>query len=82
MAGSQNLLMTLWPVSDATTPFVMEDFYSDLMSGLSAEESFANAQKKWLVKLREEQGLFVAVRDAGPFAMVRMGSAKETPASR
>jgi len=82
MAGSQNLLMTLWPVSDATTPFVMEDFYADFMSGHSAEESFANAQRKWLVKLREEQGIFAAVRDAGPFAMVKMANAKETPASR
>jgi CHAT domain-containing protein/tetratricopeptide (TPR) repeat protein len=74
MAGAQNLLMTLWPVSDETTPKFMADFYKEALSTHDAAGSLAKVQKDWLVKLRNEKGLLAAVRDAGPFAMVVMAN--------
>jgi CHAT domain-containing protein/TPR repeat protein len=72
MAGAQNLLMTLWPVSDATTPKIMHDFYKLGLSSLDAVSALAKVQREWLQKLRSENGLLAAVRDAGPFALVAM----------
>lgn len=72
MAGVQNLLMTLWPVSDATTPKIMQDFYALGLASLDAVEALSKVQKQWLLKLRSENGLLSAVRDAGPFALVAM----------
>ena len=72
MAGAQNLLMTLWPVSDATTPKIMQDFYLLGLASLDAVEALSKVQKKWLQKIRSESGLLAAVRDAGPFALVAM----------
>jgi CHAT domain-containing protein/TPR repeat protein len=72
MAGSQNLLMTLWPVSDATTPKIMHDFYSLGLNSLDAVSALAKVQREWLRQLRAEVGLLAAVRDAGPFALVAM----------
>jgi CHAT domain-containing protein len=72
MAGAQNLLMTLWPVSDEVTPKIMADFYGEALKTGDAAGSLAKVQRDWLVKLRQEKGLQAAVRDAGPFAMVAM----------
>jgi CHAT domain-containing protein len=74
MAGAQNLLMTLWPVSDEVTPKIMADFYSEALKTGDAAGSLAKVQRDWLVKLRKEKGLLAAVRDAGPFAMVVMAN--------
>ncbi|MCE9588106.1 MAG: tetratricopeptide repeat protein [Verrucomicrobia bacterium] len=85
MAGAQNLLMTLWPVSDETTPKIMADFYKKALAIGDAAGSFSDVQRDWLVKLRNEKGLLAAVRDAGPFAMVVMANptlGKTAPASQ
>ncbi len=74
MAGAQNLLMTLWPVSDETTPKIMADFYKKALATGDAAGSLSDVQRDWLVKLRNEKGLLAAVRDAGPFAMVVMAN--------
>ena len=74
MAGAQNLLMTLWPVSDETTPKIMADFYKEALATHDAAGSLAKVQRNWLVKLRKEKGLLAAVRDVGPFAMVVMAN--------
>ena len=74
IAGAQNLLMTLWPVSDETTPKIMADFYKEALATHDAAGSLAKVQREWLVKLRDEKGLLAAVRDAGPFAMVVMAN--------
>jgi tetratricopeptide (TPR) repeat protein len=74
MAGAQNLLMTLWPVSDETTPKIMADFYKKALATGDAAGSLSEVQRDWLVKLRNEKGLLAAVRDAGPFAMVVMAN--------
>jgi anthranilate/para-aminobenzoate synthase component II len=73
MAGAENLLMTLWPVSDQTTPEIMADFYREALKTGNAPGSFAKVQREWLVKLRKEKGLLAAVRDAGPFVMATIG---------
>jgi CHAT domain-containing protein/Tfp pilus assembly protein PilF len=73
MAGAENLLMTLWLVSDQTTPEIMADFYREALKTGNAPGSLAKVQREWLVKLREEKGLLEAVRDAGPFVMATIG---------
>ena len=70
--GAQNLLITLWPVSDDTTGKIMADFYTKALASGKAWESLAEVQRDWLVQLRKEKGLQTAVRDAGPFAMAVM----------
>ena len=72
IAGAKNILMTLWPVGDDSTASIMSDFYTKALASGKAWESLAEVQRDWLVKLRKEKGLQVAVRDAGPFAMAVM----------
>jgi hypothetical protein len=66
--------MTLWPVSDSTTPPFMVDFYREAMASGHASSALAKTQKNWLTKLRKEKGLPEAVRDIGPFSMVVMAN--------
>jgi len=72
-AGAQNLLMTLWPISDQTTVQIMLDFYDAALRTNNAPQALADAQRDWLVKLRKEKGLLAAVRLAGPFIMSSQG---------
>jgi tetratricopeptide (TPR) repeat protein len=72
-AGAQNLLMTLWPISDEVTVQIMSDFYEAAHERGSAPEALAKVQREWLVKLRKEQGLANAVNLAGPFIMSSQG---------
>jgi hypothetical protein len=67
-AGAQNLLMTLWPISDEVTVQIMSDFYDAAHQTGNAPE-----QRKWLVKLRTEKGLAQGVNLAGPFIMSSQG---------
>lgn len=73
-AGTQNLLMTLWPVADLETSELMQDFYKLALSGTEAPLALASTQRDWLRKLREERGLVQAIRLAGPFVMTFQGS--------
>ena len=72
-AGAQNLLMTLWPISDETTVQIMLDFYDAADKTKNAPRALADVQHDWLVKLRKERGLLDAVRLAGPFIMSSQG---------
>jgi tetratricopeptide (TPR) repeat protein len=72
-AGTQNLLMTLWPISDETTVQIMLDFYDRAFKSSNAPQALADTQRDWLVKLRKEHGLLAAVRLAGPFIMSSQG---------
>jgi CHAT domain-containing protein len=72
-AGAQNLLMTLWPISDQTTVKIMLDFYDAALKSSNAPQALADTQRDWLVKLRKERGLLEAVRLAGPFIMSSQG---------
>jgi tetratricopeptide (TPR) repeat protein len=75
-AGGQNLLMTLWPISDQTTVKIMLDFYDAALKSGNAPQALADVQRDWLVKLRKERGLLGAVKLAGPFIMSSQGSTK------
>ena len=72
-ADAQNLLMTLWPISDETTVQIMLDFYDAAFRSGNASQALADTQRDWLVKLRKEHGLLAAVRLAGPFIMSSQG---------
>jgi CHAT domain-containing protein len=72
-AGAQNLLMTLWPISDETTVQIMLDFYDVAFKTGNAPQALADVSRDWLVKLRKERGLLDAVRLAGPFIMSSQG---------
>jgi CHAT domain-containing protein len=56
-AGAQNLLMTLWHISDEVTVQIMSDFYAAAHQSGDAPEALTEVQRAWLVKLRKEQGL-------------------------
>jgi tetratricopeptide (TPR) repeat protein len=73
-AGAQNLLMTLWPISDEVTVQIMSDFYEAAHTSGNAPEALAKVQRDWLVKLRKEQGLASAVNLAGRFIMSSQGN--------
>ena len=72
-AGAQNLLMTLWPISDEVTVEIMSDFYDAAHKSGNAPEALAEVQRTWLLKLRGEKGLAQAVNLAGPFIMSSQG---------
>jgi CHAT domain-containing protein len=87
-AGAQNLLMTLWPISDEVTVQIMRDFYEVAHKTGNAPESLAKIQRDWLVQLREAKGpkfdkvkdamngrggIVKAVNLAGPFIMSSQG---------
>jgi CHAT domain-containing protein len=74
-AGAQNLLMTLWPISDETTVQIMLDFYSRALASGNAPQALLDVQRQWLVKLHKEKGLLYAVNRAGPFIMSSQGAA-------
>jgi CHAT domain-containing protein len=75
-AGAQNLLMTLWSISDETTVQIMLDFYNRAFASGNAPQSLLDVQREWLAKLRKENGLPYAVNRAGPFIMSSQGSFK------
>ena len=72
-AGTQNLLMTLWPISDEITVQIMSDFYEAAHKSGNAPTALAVVQREWLVRLRTEKGLARAVNLAGPFIMSSQG---------
>ena len=72
-AGAQNLLMTLWPISDEVTVQIMSAFYQAAHTSGKAPEALAEVQRNWLLKLRAEKGLAQAVNLAGPFIMSSQG---------
>jgi CHAT domain-containing protein len=72
-AGTQNLLMTLWSISDEITVQIMIDFYDAAFRTGNAPRALADTQRDWLVKLRKERGLLTAVQLAGPFIMSSQG---------
>ena len=72
-AGTQNLLMTLWPISDEVTVQIMSDFYEAAHNSGNAPEALAEVQRNWLLKLRSKKGLAQAVNLAGPFIMSSQG---------
>ena len=73
-AGAENLLMTLWPISDEPMVNVISDFYERAREAGDAPTALAQVQRDWLLRTREEHGLSRAVHLAGPFVMSSQGS--------
>lgn len=44
LAGVENIIMSLWKVSDTETALFMEYFYSNMMQGMDLDKAFRNAQ--------------------------------------
>ena len=78
-ADAQNLLMTLWPISDETTVQIMLYFYNRAFASGNAAESLLEVQREWLVKLRKENGLLYAANRAGPFIISSQGTLDPSP---
>ena len=72
-AGAQNLLMTLWPISERWTVDIMKAFYEKAMATGDAPQAMAEVQAKWLGRLRKEKGILLAARLAGPFVLSTRG---------
>ncbi len=86
MAGAQNILTTLWPISDTMTVTIMREFYQGLTQE-SPAASLSATQRKWLVTIRDDPeavrlpttdggtaevgGLSWAVSLGGPFLLSR-----------
>lgn len=81
MAGAENVISTLWPISDAATVAIMKQFYEGL-AATSPSASLSTTQREWLVKLRDKptpaeydplpvNGFYWAVNLAGPFLLGR-----------
>jgi CHAT domain-containing protein len=68
-AGAQNLLLTLWPISDSETADLMKVFYQQALTNHNAPASLAQVQRDALVSLRQREGLTAAVWKAGPFIL-------------
>ena len=68
-AGTQNLLMTLWPVEDAVTADLMEAFYREALQSGDAPHALADVQRASLMAVRQKSGLSEAVRKVGPFIL-------------
>lgn len=75
-AGTQNLLYTLWPISDRVTTEIMEAFYRQALASQNAPRALAKVQRDWLVKLRQAEGLKPAVQLAGPFLLTFQGAVR------
>lgn len=75
-AGAQNLLMTLWPVSDKWTVEMMKAFYERALKDGDAPGALAQVQRECLVKLREQKNPVMAARLAGPFILTFQGPLK------
>jgi hypothetical protein len=55
-AGTQNLLMTLWPISDEATVQIMSDFYEAADAIGNAPQALAKVQRDWLLKPSRKRG--------------------------
>ncbi len=72
-AGTQNLLMTLWPVYVTPSGELMVNFYSKLQQDNNPSAALAEVQRDALVKLRAKSGLWAAVVTAGAFIVSSQG---------
>jgi CHAT domain-containing protein/tetratricopeptide (TPR) repeat protein len=73
-AGVQNLLMTLWSISDRRdTVEIMSDFYEAAHKGGNPAQALADVQRDWLVKNRNKYSLARAVYQVGAFIISSQG---------
>ena len=73
--GAENLLMSVWPVTDESSTQLMLDFYAAARKTGNAPEALATVQRDWLASTRKSRGLLAAVSVAGPFILNTQGHA-------
>lgn len=71
LAGTENLLFSLWPVNDSAAEAFMSEFYDRLFRTNDLSQSFQEAQLHELRRWKESEGITAAVQRAGAFAMTR-----------
>ncbi|NNC90801.1 MAG: CHAT domain-containing protein [Akkermansiaceae bacterium] len=71
LAGAENFLLTLWPVSDASTPAFMKRFYQLAVATDNLGQAVWQTQREALdaVDLQDDAGLEEAVLRSGPFVL-------------
>jgi CHAT domain-containing protein len=55
--GEQNLVMSLWPISDEFTFQIMSDFYGGAHQSGNAPEAFAKVQGNWQLNYSRNRAL-------------------------
>jgi CHAT domain-containing protein len=71
LAGTENLLFTLWSVDDESTARFMETFYDRLFQTMDPHRAFQEAQVAELLRWKQDRGIPVAVFRAGAFVLTR-----------
>ncbi len=79
MAGARNVLMTLWDIADEPTAGFMKDFYQLFGKNRNTPQALSAMQRDWLVRLRKEEDLGIAVYLAGPFVMTAQAKRLDNP---
>lgn len=69
LAGARHVLMTLWPVADASTAEFMEKFYATYLASGDPTTAFHDTQRTWLAHQRTRVGLGAAARTGGAFLL-------------
>lgn len=72
-AGVRNVMMSLWPIYDEATVDFVDEFYGRLFLSRDAAAALHETQLSWLVRLKEEQGLWQAIKCSGAFILVGPG---------
>ncbi len=71
VSGVQNMLLSLWQISDEVTPRLMADFYQGINDGTPPHTSLANAQRELYRHYRnEEHGTLLANYFTSGFRLV------------
>jgi CHAT domain-containing protein len=76
MAGAENLLLTLWQISDADTAEFMASFYRAAFTKHDALSALAQTQRNTLVRLRQEESFGAAIQKVGPFVLTLQAGLK------
>jgi tetratricopeptide (TPR) repeat protein len=71
LAGTQNLVLSLWPVDDQATAQFMTQFYDRLFGSANPSRAFHDAQVAELLRWKERNDLQTAVHLAGGFVLTR-----------
>jgi len=72
-AGTQNLLLTLWPVNDKHTVDFMKAFYTEALKTGDAPRALAKTQRDMLRQMRKRRAVAPAVKHFAPFVLTFRG---------
>jgi len=71
LAGTENLLFTLWSVDDEATAQFMDAFYERLFQTSDPSRAFHETQVQELLRWKQMNGIPGAVFRAGGFVLMR-----------